>query len=152
MAPWVSFAALAVGLFCLVIEVEKPLQAMMMWRSFVNFSSWMTIGAWLLFASIAVFFLSAFFSTPRLVKALKVKEGVAAKVSQVTMVLGAVLGLGVAGLHGRAAYGGRIGAAVEHAAYPRALYGFGVGCRCCCRAGVPFGRKGRGLLMRCTAR
>jgi len=60
VAPWVSFAALAVGLFCLVIEVEKPLQAMMMWRSFVNFSSWMTIGAWLLFASIAVFFLSAF--------------------------------------------------------------------------------------------
>lgn len=100
VAPWVSFAALAVGLFCLVIEVEKPLQAMMMWRSFVNFSSWMTIGAWLLFASIAVFFLSAFFSTPRLVKALKVKEGVAAKVSQVTMVLGAVLGLGVAAYTG----------------------------------------------------
>ena len=47
-------------------------------------------------------------------------------------------------LYGCAAYGGRIGAAVEHAAYPRALYGFGVGCRCCCRAGVPFGRKGRG--------
>ena len=99
-APWISFAALAIGLLCLVAEVEKPLQAMMMWQSFVNFGSWMTLGAWLLFVTIAVFGVCALFSTPRIRAALK---GLwepfgthAAIITKVTMIIGSVLGFFVA--------------------------------------------------------
>lgn len=100
VAPWMSFAALVVGLLCLLLDVAKPLQAMLMWRSFVNFGSWMTIGAWLLFAAVAVFFVNAVFSTPKTMQiigsfvkgALKIRDGVI----KVTLIAGALLGLCVA--------------------------------------------------------
>lgn len=100
LAPWISLAALAIGLICLVAEVEKPLQAMMMWQSFVNFSSWMTIGAWLLLVTIIVFGVCALFSTPRIRTALgelwKPFGTQAEIITKITMVLGALLGLCVA--------------------------------------------------------
>lgn len=104
ISPWVSVIALAVGLLCLVVEVEKPLQALMMWKSFVNFGSWMTIGAWLLFAAIAVFGVCALFSTPRLAMAIEslIKPLKSARkgIVQVTLILGAVLGVLVAAYTG----------------------------------------------------
>lgn len=100
VAPWVSFIALAIGLLCLIIEVEKPLQAMMMWKSFVSFGSWMTIGAWLLFVSIVVFILCAAFSTPKIAKVIESAVKPLAKfhkgIVNTTLVVGGILGLCVA--------------------------------------------------------
>lgn len=64
IGSWVATVALACGLLALVAEVEKPFQAMILFKSFVNPTSWMTIGAWVLFASIIVFGLFALVSTP----------------------------------------------------------------------------------------
>ena len=100
IGSWVSVIALVVGLLFLIVDVAKPFQAMMMWKSFVNFSSWMTIGAWLLFAAVIFMGLCAVFSTPKLVSILgsfcKPLERHAGGVSKVCMVLGAIAGLGVA--------------------------------------------------------
>lgn len=100
VAPWISLVALAGGLICLVAEVEKPFQAMMMWQSFVNPSSWMTIGAWLLFVTIIVFGIGALFSTPRIKSALgelwKPFGVYAETITKITMIIGAILGLCVA--------------------------------------------------------
>ena len=63
---WTAVAALAIGLLALVSEVEKPFQAMILFKSFVNGSSWMTIGAWLLLVTFVVFVLSALFTTDKL--------------------------------------------------------------------------------------
>ena len=63
---WTAVAALAIGLLALVSEVEKPFQAMILFKSFVNGSSWMTIGAWLLLVTFVVFVLSALFTTDQL--------------------------------------------------------------------------------------
>lgn len=63
---WTAVIALAVGLLSLVSEVEKPFQAMILFRSFVNGSSWMTVGAWLLLVTFIVFVLTALFATDRI--------------------------------------------------------------------------------------
>lgn len=60
---WIAFIALAVGLLCLVSEVERPFAAMVLFKSFTNTASWMTIGAWLLFATLAVYVLALLFMT-----------------------------------------------------------------------------------------
>ncbi len=60
---WITVGALAIGLFSLIAEVEKPLQAMWVFGSFVNPTSWMTIGAWLLLVAFIVFLLSALVAT-----------------------------------------------------------------------------------------
>ena len=100
LGPWVSVIALGIGLLFLVIDVAKPFQAMMMWKSFVNFSSWMTIGAWLLFVAVVFMGLCAVFSTPQLVKILaglwKPFGTAADKIVKVCMILGSIGGLGVA--------------------------------------------------------
>lgn len=63
---WTAVAALAIGLLALVSEVEKPFQAMILFKSFVNGSSWMTVGAWLLLFTFIVFALSALFTTDKI--------------------------------------------------------------------------------------
>ena len=63
---WIVVAALAIGLVALVSEVSKPLQAMILFKSFINFSSWMAIGAWLLLATFMVVGLSALFTTDKI--------------------------------------------------------------------------------------
>ena len=53
-------ALLVAGSLILLFETGLPLRAILLWRSFSNLSSWLSIGAWLLAASIlasAVFFL-----------------------------------------------------------------------------------------------
>lgn len=50
---------LVVGLLLLLSELITPARGLMMWQSFSNFSSWMTIGAWVVFAAVIVFVLEA---------------------------------------------------------------------------------------------
>lgn len=97
---WVSVIALVAGLLFLIVDVAKPFQAMMMWKSFSNLSSWMSIGAWLLFVAVVFMGLCAVFSTPKLVAIVgsfckplkKHSEGIA----KASMLLGAIAGVGVA--------------------------------------------------------
>ncbi len=74
IGAWAAVVLLAIGLLCLVAETEKPLQAMILFTSFVNFGSWMTIGAWLLLATFIVWLVYAVLVTPKLVGE-KVGEG-----------------------------------------------------------------------------
>lgn len=62
---WLAVISLVVGLFALVAELEKPLQGLILFQSFVNLSSWMAIGAWLLFCAVIIFVLSALFTTEK---------------------------------------------------------------------------------------
>lgn len=100
IGTWVSTIALVVGLLFLVVDVAKPFQAMMMWKSFVNMSSWMAIGAWLLFAAVIFMGLCSVFSTPKLVEVIgsfcKPLANRSEGISKVCMIAGAVFGLGVA--------------------------------------------------------
>lgn len=50
---------LVVGLLLLLSELITPARGLMMWQSFSNLSSWMTIGAWVVFAAVIVFILEA---------------------------------------------------------------------------------------------
>ena len=101
---WVAVAALAIGLLALVSEVEKPFQAMILFKSFVNGSSWMTIGAWLLLATFIVFVLSALLTTDKIadwlgrtIKPLgRVREGI----NKVLAVIGIPCSLAVAAYTG----------------------------------------------------
>lgn len=60
---WASTAAFAVGSFLLLLDVGVPLRAIVLFRSFVHFTSWMAIGAWLLFTGIVVGLLYALATT-----------------------------------------------------------------------------------------
>lgn len=97
---WIAVAALAVGLFCLIAEVEKPFQAIIMFNSFVNFGSWMTIGAWILFAAFVVFLLNALLATDKvtawLAKSWKKLPEIQGTLGKVLAVIGAVLAVCVA--------------------------------------------------------
>ncbi|WP_303249361.1 NrfD/PsrC family molybdoenzyme membrane anchor subunit [uncultured Slackia sp.] len=100
IGTWTSTIALVVGLLFLVVDVSKPFQAMMMWKSFVNLNSWMAIGAWLLFAAVAFMGLCSVFSTPKIVSIVEAFCRPLARraeaISKVCMVAGALFGLGVA--------------------------------------------------------
>ena len=91
IGAWAAVVLLAVGLLCLVAETEKPLQAMILFTSFVNFGSWMTIGAWLLLATFIEWLVYAVVTTPRLADE-KVGEGV----KKALAIVGAVLAVCVA--------------------------------------------------------
>ena len=60
---WISAITIALGTLVLLIDVGKPFRAMIMFKSFVNFESWMTRGAWLLFFAILLNGLTALFWT-----------------------------------------------------------------------------------------
>ena len=97
---WTAVAALAIGLLALVSEVEKPFQAMILFKSFVNGSSWMTVGAWLLLFTFIVFVLSALFTTDKIAdwlsSACKPLGRVRAGINKVLAVIGIPLALSVA--------------------------------------------------------
>ena len=90
IGAWAAVVLLAIGLLCLVAETEKPLQAMILFTSFVNFGSWMTIGAWLLLATFIVWLVYAVLVTPKFGD--KVGEGA----KKALAVLGSVLAVCVA--------------------------------------------------------
>ncbi len=49
---WAGATTIALGTLVLLIDVGKPFRAIIMFKSFVNFNSWMTRGAWLLFFAV----------------------------------------------------------------------------------------------------
>ena len=57
-ASFAAFACVAVGLLLLLAELIKPLQGLLVWQSFSNFSSWMTYGAWIAMGAMACFVLT----------------------------------------------------------------------------------------------
>lgn len=94
-----SVGCLAVGLILLLSELSAPLRGLMMWQSFSSFSSWMTIGAWLLFAAIIVFAITAFLTIDKTAgRVFKTEKAQATRASVVKglSAIGIVLGLGVA--------------------------------------------------------
>ena len=60
----ISAAMLAAGLVCLLVEVVKPAQALIVWRTFSNSSSWMMWGAWVAVGCIGIFGLTGIFECP----------------------------------------------------------------------------------------
>lgn len=64
---WAALICLAAGLVVLILDVSQPLRALMMWQSFSHPTSWMAIGAWLLFLTAVVFAVSAVLGTDALV-------------------------------------------------------------------------------------
>jgi formate-dependent nitrite reductase membrane component NrfD len=60
---WSSAISIAVGTLMLLIDVGKPFRALLLPKSFVNFGSWMAIGAWLLFGTMLLNGLFALFWT-----------------------------------------------------------------------------------------
>lgn len=88
-----SVVCLAVGLVLLLSELTNPLRGLMMWQSFSHFSSWMCIGAWLLFVSMILFFIDSLFLSGKLIK---VEEKTRLTICRVLSIVGSLLGLGVA--------------------------------------------------------
>ena len=70
ISMWASTACLVVGLLLLVSELTNPLRGMLLWQSFSNGSSWMTFGAWAVFAAVIVFGASALLATEPFGKAV----------------------------------------------------------------------------------
>jgi formate-dependent nitrite reductase membrane component NrfD len=103
-AAWLSFACLVVGLLLLVLELTQPLRGLLLWQSFSNFSSWMTIGAWLIFLAVIVFGIAAVLMTERLAvplgKLIKPLSKLRNGICSLLFGLGALLGLGVAAYTG----------------------------------------------------
>lgn len=100
VSMWAAVVCLAVGLLLLVSELTAPIRGMMMWQSFSHFTSWMTIGAWGLFAAVVVFGLSAVLATPlfrvALGHVLKKEHWKAEGLRKVLAVAGILLGAFVA--------------------------------------------------------
>lgn len=96
VGSWAATIALACGLLALVAEVEKPFQAMVLFKSFVNPTSWMTIGAWILFVSIIVFGLFALVSTPAVVSRVPFLERSEKTLGRVLAAIAAPLAVAVA--------------------------------------------------------
>ena len=59
-AAWCALFCLVVGVALLLVDVRVPARAIAFWESFVNPSSWLTRGAWLLVAAVPASFGYAF--------------------------------------------------------------------------------------------
>ena len=90
---WIAFICLALGLVCLVAEVENPLKAMVLFNAFTNTGSWMTIGAWLLFTTLIVYILALLFMTDFFAKVFGKKNGKFEKSRRVPGVIVALIGM-----------------------------------------------------------
>lgn len=106
VSAWAATICLCVGLLLLVTELTNPLRGMMLWQSFTHFTSWMTIGAWILLCAVIVFGLTAVLSTKTLV-GIVLKGGRAERLAKLEapvfkglFPLGMVLGVGVAAYTG----------------------------------------------------
>jgi formate-dependent nitrite reductase membrane component NrfD len=100
ITTWIAVACLCVGLLLLLSDLIQPLRGLMLWQSFSNTSSWMTIGAWLLLVTIFVFIASAVCMTSHVIPAFKDKGGASRKLEKVLFIGGAVLGVCVAAYTG----------------------------------------------------
>lgn len=97
---WASIVFLSVGLLLLLSELNAPMRGLMMWQSFSNTTSWMAVGAWLLFATIIVFAFSAVSLTEGIVGRIEFSRGSMARGLRTArvplLIAGIVLGMGVA--------------------------------------------------------
>lgn len=97
IAMWCAIAFLAIGLGLLLLELSAPLRALMMWQSFSNLgSSWMALGAWLLFGAIICCGVAAVSSTEPLCAVLKISAETRKSLGTLFTGVGIVLSLCVA--------------------------------------------------------
>lgn len=97
VAQWCSIVFLAVGLGLLLLELSAPLRALMMWQSFSNVgSSWMAIGAWLLFGAIVCCAVAAVANTDWLYRLVRLPADKQTGLGAVFTAIGMVLSLCVA--------------------------------------------------------
>lgn len=54
VVTWAAFGCLIAGSLVLLADVGVPERALMLWRSFTNFGTWMSWGAWALVAAMAM--------------------------------------------------------------------------------------------------
>lgn len=99
-ASWAAVICLIVGLLCLLTELTNPVRGMMLWQSFSNFASWMTVGAWILVGALVVFGLFALMAFAEVRGMKMAAEGKLRTSMRVLAVAGAVLGVGVAAYTG----------------------------------------------------
>jgi len=92
-AAWTSAIAIAVGVLMLLIHAGKPFRALVMFNSFDNLSSWMAIGAWLLFGAILFNGLFALLWTDKVLNWLSAHWNWAFRSRKVFRVILAVLGI-----------------------------------------------------------
>ena len=99
-----AVVCLVVGLLLLLSELITPIRGMLMWQSFSNFSSWMTVGAWVVFAAVAVFVLTGLAVAPGVTRAVERRwagyEKVRSTLIRILGAIGLVLALGVAAYTG----------------------------------------------------
>lgn len=94
---WAGAILLAAGVLCLLLETTMPARAMMLWQSFSNITSWMAIGAWLLFITIIIAFIYAIFQTDAIAAKFKtIDETKLAQIRKVFAWICCVLGSCVA--------------------------------------------------------
>lgn len=101
---WAATLCLIVGLLCLLSELTAPLRGLMMWQSFSHFTSWMTIGAWVVFCAVVVFGLAALTATDKtaaiVAKVWKKFPERRAGILRILCCVGLVFGVGVAAYTG----------------------------------------------------
>lgn len=99
-ASWAALACLVAGLLLLIAELEAPLRGLMMWQSFSHFTSWMTFGAWVVFAAVVAIGLTALLCTEglfgRAAKRWEKLAGARDRVVHALVLTGSALCLGVA--------------------------------------------------------
>lgn len=96
ISMWAALASLAIGLLLLLSELVFPARGLMMWQSFSQFGSWMTLGAWGAFCAMVVFFVSALLATPPIATKLSEKWSFFHALRKVLAIIGICLGLFVA--------------------------------------------------------
>jgi len=100
---WAAAACIIVGLVLLLTELIFPLRGLLLWQSFSNFSSWMAIGAWVLFAAVIIFVIAGLLTTDKIMGIFFKKDSALkalALPTLIVLVVGAVLALGVAAYTG----------------------------------------------------
>ncbi len=68
---WTGVISLIGAVVVLMLEVGIPQRAVLLYKSFVNFNSWMPIGAWSLFCGIIIFGIYALSNTEWITKKIK---------------------------------------------------------------------------------
>lgn len=61
---WAAALSVLIGLACLLLDLTNPLRGLLVWESFTNATSWMTLGAWGALFALGIFGASAVLSTP----------------------------------------------------------------------------------------
>ncbi|MCL2826854.1 MAG: polysulfide reductase NrfD [Eggerthellaceae bacterium] len=94
---WFATIALALALTCLLSDVGMPFRALILWQSFSHATSWMAIGAWVLFTAFIIFLATALLSTKKITKGFsELAQSRVEVILKVLAVIGICASLGVA--------------------------------------------------------